>query len=242
MKIINAVWEQRNLGVDAAEIQFEMNDRIEDIADSFENVAAAYLVAKIPGGRGDLCEFVQDHEYRYIEDLIQVEHDLHEPVRTPLHQRLYNATSYRKMTEEDIDILQREVMAGMFDSDRISQDYVFGKDVAAKRYCNWIHDLIEQGATPYVILYKEESTGFVILKTADGVYYESVLGGGYRRYRNTGLGLIQKEQEIVRRAGGKRVTTHVSSNNPAQLRALMINGYVPMGIDHIFVKHQEEYR
>ena len=75
--------------------------------------------------------------------------------------------------------------------------------------------------------------------TKDGRLYNSVLGGGYVKYRNTGLGIVQKEQEIVKKLGGKRLETLVSSNNPGQLRALEINGYRTKNINHIFVKHNE---
>lgn len=237
MKVVNAVWEKRNLEMETYEIQFDESDRIEELAEEFEGIVASYLVAKVPSERSDISEYVQNRGYHYIEDLIRVEHDLHELVRNPLHQRLYDATSFRKMTDEDIQVLQAEIQAGMFDSDRISQDSAFGKEIAAKRYGNWTKDLIRQGAIPYVILYKEDPAGFIILKPQDNKTYESVLGGGYQKYRGTGLGIVQKEQEIVRSLGGKSVVTHVSSNNPGQLKALIVNGYVPTGIEHVFVKH-----
>lgn len=237
MKVVNAVWEKQNLGIDTYEIRFDKKDRIEDIAKEFTCISAGYLVAKVPGERTDLSEYVQNRGYYYVEDMISMEHDLHEQIRSPLHQRLYDATSYRRMTEEDINILQTEIQAGMFDSDRISQDKAFGKELSAVRYWNWTKDLLKQGAVPYVILYKDDPAGFIILQTEDGKCYQSVLGGGYRKYRMTGLGIVQKEQEIVKKSGGRSVSTHVSTNNISQLKALVMNGYVPVDIEHVFVKH-----
>lgn len=237
MKVIDAVWEKRNLGIDTYEIQFDKKDTMADIAKEFDSILSSYIVVKIPSERVDLSEYVQNKGYHYIEDLIRVEHDLHEQVRIPLHQRLYDATSYREMTEDDISFLHKEIQSGMFDSDRISQDSMFGKKMAAKRYWNWTRDLLMQGAVPYVILYKEDPAGFIILQTVDGKRYQSVLGGGYQKYRKTGLGSVQKEQEIVKKLGGDNVTTHVSSNNLSQLKALIMNGYVPTEIEHVFVKH-----
>lgn len=237
MKVVNAVWEKRNLGTDTYEITFDKKDRIDEIAGEFENVSASYMVVKVPAERSDLSIYVQENGYHYIEDMILVEHDLHETVRNPLHQRLYDTTSYRKMTGDDIAVLKKEIQEGMFDSDRISKDAVFGKEKSAFRYQNWMNDLLRRGAIPYVILYKEDPAGFIILQTEDGACYESVLGGGYQKYRMTGLGIVQKEQEIVKKLGGKKVVTHVSSNNVSQLKALVMNGYVPVHIEHIFVKH-----
>lgn len=237
MKVVNAVWEKRNLGVDTYEITFDKKDRIEEIAEEFEHISATYMVVKVPSERSDLGIYVQKKGYYYMEDLILVEHDLHETMRNPLHQRLYDAMSYKKMTEEDIHVLEKEIQDGMFDSDRISQDNLFGKEMSAVRYRNWTRDLLMQGALPYVILYKQEPAGFIILQTRDGICYESVLGGGYQKYRMTGLGIVQKEQEIVKKLGGKKVVTHVSSNNVSQLKALAMNGYVPANVEHIFIKH-----
>lgn len=237
MQVVNAIWEKRNLGIDVYEVQFENNDIICDVDEKVCSIIADYVVIKVPSERSDISEYVQCKGYHYIEDLIHVEHDLHEIKRNMLHQRLYDATSFRKMTEEDIETLRTEIQAGMFDTDRISRDAAFGKEISAKRYINWIDDMLQHDAKPYVILYKEDPAGFIILQTKDGIEYQSVLGGGYRKYRNSGLGIVEKEQEIVKSLGGKKVSTSVSSNNPSQLKALIINGYVPVGIEHVFVKH-----
>ena len=225
------------MGVDTIEIRFDKTDILDNIQADFEGIVAQYVVAKVPSEKNEIVEYVQNRDFRYIEDLITVEHDLHEVNRDSLHQRLYDATGYRKMTEEDIEFMQMEIRMGMFSTDRISQDKAFSADISAIRYFNWTDDLLKQGATPYVVLYKGEPAGFIILQTKDGISYVSVLGGGYRKFRKSGLGIIQKEQEIVKKLGGKRVETTVSSNNVSQLKALIINGYIPKSVEHVFVKH-----
>lgn len=124
-------------------------------------------------------------------------------------------------------------------TDRISQDTNFGKEKAAERYVNWVEDMLSKGALPYVMVYKEEAVGFIILQSKDKNTYTSVLGGGYKKFRSSGLGVVQKEQEIVKMLGGKRVITHVSTNNPSQLRALILNGYLLKDVQHVFVKHKK---
>lgn len=237
MKIIEAYWEKRNLGVDTYEIQFDVTDVIENVARDFEVIKGEYIVAKVPSDRDDISKYVQKNGFLYMEDLIFVEHDLHDVQRNMLHQRLYDATSYREMSEDDVKQLKEEIHDGMFDVDRISKDDGFGKEISARRYMNWVDDLLNKGARPYVILYKEAAIGFVILEEKQNGIYYSVLGGGYRKYRNSGLGVIQKEQEIVKEIGGKKVVTVVSSNNVSQLKALMLNGYIPNKVEHVFVKH-----
>ena len=57
------------------------------------------------------------------------------------------------------------------------------------------------------------------------------------KFRKTGLGIVVKEMEIVKSLGGKKVTTAVSTNNANQVKALIMNGYIPSKIDHVLIKH-----
>ena len=237
MKKINADWEQKNLGVKTIEVIIEKDDCPEYVQQQLSEIDGDYVVVKLSSDINGMINIIQNCGYKYIEDLIHVEHDLREVARSRVLQRLYDETTYRRMNDDDIDQLFDEVDDGMFDSDRISNDPLFGKDFASRRYSNWLRDLLIKGALFYVIRYRNNSTGFVVLETADGINYHSVLGGGYRKYRSSGMGIIQKEQEITRSLGGRRVCTCVSSNNVKQLKALIVNGYVPYSIDHIFIKH-----
>lgn len=53
------------------------------------------------------------------------------------------------------------------------------------------------------------------------------------------MGTVLKEMEYVKNLGGKKVYTSVSSNNIRQLRNLIINGYIPTGVDHVFVRYKD---
>lgn len=237
MKIIDAVWEKKNLGVTAAEILIEGGDNIKEIMSALTDIDKQYVVCKVISGFNEATSVVQDLGYKYIEDQIEVEHDLHEIKRNRIMQRLYDSLDYSVMNKDDLDELFQEINIGMFDSDRISLDSYFSKEKAKQRYINWIDDLIKKGSKPYIMRYNGESAGFIMLTTDDGITYKSVLGGGYEKFRKTGLGIVQKEQEIVKELGGKKVVTSVSSNNVGQFKALIVNGYVPVKIEQVFVKH-----
>ena len=237
MRIVNAVWEKKNLGVNAYELSIETGDNIDEVKQQIENIDGDYIVIKVPSDLSEFNSIVQELGFLYIEDLIHVEHDLKEVERNRIIQRLYDETTYREMNDEDFEQLITEIKDGMFDSDRISNDPHFGKEKAANRYINWSKDLRNKGARFYAIRYREDSTGFVVLDTKDQITYSSILGGGYQKYRKSGIGIIQKEQEITKALGGKRVVTTVSSNNVGQFKALIMNGYKPYSIEHVFVKH-----
>ncbi len=237
MIITNAVWEKRNLGVTTTEITIEIKDDPDYVNLQLSNIDSEYSVIKIPSGNCSFLEMVQKNGYVFIEDMIHVEHDLHEIEMSPVLRRLYAKTSYREMTNSDFDQLYTEIEKGMFENDRISNDSFFEKGASSKRYINWTNDLRNIGALFYAITYVDNSIGFVVLKKENENTYYSVLGGGYEKYRKSGLGIIQKEPEITRLLGGKRLITSVSSNNVNQLRALIINGYRPYNIEHVFIKH-----
>lgn len=238
MKIIDAVWEERNLGVTSAEIIIEKDDTPEYVSEQLAGISSGYSVVKVPSGMSHLLKTVQENGYVFIEDMIHVEHDLREVEMSRVLKRLYESTSYRSMTDSDFEQLRTEIEKGMFDNDRISNDSCFPSGTSAKRYLNWTNDLRARGALFYVITYGSENVGFVVLDKKDEKTYYSVLGGGYEKFRRSGTGIIQKEPEITRKLGGKRLVTSVSSNNVGQLKALIMNGYRPYAIDHVLVKHR----
>lgn len=237
MRIIDAKWEETNIGVTTAEIVIDMNDTVEEIKKAISEIDKQYMVCKVLSGRSDVTLLLQDMGFKYIEDQIEFEHDLHEVERSRILQRLYDSLPYKLMDEADIRFLFDEIDKGMFDSDRISLDPFFTKAQSANRYKNWISSMVERGAYPYVMSYKGEPAGFVILTTDDGVTYHSVLGGGYEKFRGTGLGIVNREMEMTKKLGGKKLLTSVSSNNANQLKVLVSNGYVPRKVEHVFIKH-----
>lgn len=237
MKIIDAIWEKENLGVTSKEVLVDLNDTVDDVRAGLATLSDQYIVVKIPASRFDVANLVQNMGYRFVEEMIEVEHDLHEVKRNRILQRLYDSLDYREMNVSDVEMLYSEIDKGLFSSDRISNDPHFSPELSARRYKNWIRSMLNDGAIPYVMSYKGEPAGFIVLTTKDRVVYHSVLGGGYEKFRKTGLGMVQKEQEIVKLLGGKLLMTKVSSNNVNQFRALLANGFTVNKINHVFVKH-----
>ena len=238
MRIIDAVWEEKNIGVKTIEVVIEMEDEIDEVKKTIYSLQCDYICCKVSSYRSDVSVMLQKKGFMYIEDQIELEHDLHEVERPRVLQRLYDSLPYKLMDEDDVKLLFEEIDKGMFDTDRISLDPRFSKELAANRYKNWISSMIENGAHCYLMSYKGQPAGFVIITDEDGETYHSVLGGGYEKFRKSGLGIVLKEMEMVRNLGGKRVVTSVSSNNANQLKVLVSNGYVPRKVEHVFVLHK----
>lgn len=237
MKIVDAFWEKKNLGVDTLEVTFEHNDSIEDTEQLLKSIKAEYIVLKIPTDLTDLILVVQNNGYRYIEDMIHFVNYLPNIQMTPLERRLFDSIKTEKMTDTDMEFLYTEIKNGLFDSDRIYLDPFFNQEVAQTRYINWIKDEKMRGTEFLKNTYKQNTIGFFALKEIDCGHYASFIGGVYKEYRTLSMGTYAKLQDEVKKRGGKKISTSVSTNNITQIRALSTKGYIPEAITHTFIKH-----
>ncbi len=240
MIVVNAVWEKRNLGVDTVEITLEQQDAIDDVRQKLSQIEGQYIVLKIPSYRPDLLQIAYDEKFQYIEDAVYVVSYLQETTRNRVMQRLYDAVTVETMDELDMEQLYQEIKNGIFDSDRIYLDPCFTHEAAKTRYINWVKDEYARGTEFLKYVYKNETIGFFALREIEAGHYTSFLGGIYGKYRVGGIGSIVKVPEEVRKRGGKKVSTSVSTNNVIQLKSLAMNGYIPESISHTFIKHIKE--
>lgn len=93
-----------------------------------------YIALKVPSSRTDLTWMVSELSYCFVEDMMFFEHDLHEIKRTPLQQRLYDAVEVSEMEDKDFGLLFKEIDAGSFSFDRISNDPYFSKRHQSKDF------------------------------------------------------------------------------------------------------------
>ncbi|MCI8482856.1 MAG: hypothetical protein HFH41_00785 [Lachnospiraceae bacterium] len=237
MKITEAVWEKRNLGVDTIEVTFENKDGLDEIEKQIEILDKEYVVLRIPSDRPDILWFMEKCNYRYVEDIVELVSYLRPVSQSSVQKRVYDSIAVEQMNVQDIEALLCEVKQGMFATDRISLDDFFKPEQAKQRYANWIQDEMA-GKTEFLkYTYKGNTIAFFTLKELEEGYYDVPLGGFYKQYRNSGMGAIVKVPEEVKKRGGKKVRTNVSTNNLPQIRNLIINGYIPESISHIFIKH-----
>ena len=154
MKIVNAVWEKRNLGVDTVEITFEKKDSEKEVEDFLDKLESEYIVLKVPTDLSYLLPIIQNKGYRYIEDMVGMSNYLQDVCRNSVEERIYNAVSVEIMNDMDMDILYKEIRKGIFDSDRVYLDPFFNHILAQTRYINWIKDEKEIGTDFLKYVYK----------------------------------------------------------------------------------------
>ena len=237
MKVIDAVWEKRNLEVSTCVIVIEECDDVEDVIPILEAIQTEYFVIKLPSSKIEFLFPLQKIGFLYVEDMVKLVSNLSEIKLNPVQQRLYDVITTQEMTDDDIEQLKQEIKKGLFNSDRVFIDPAFSEEQASRRYINWVTDEYRQGTSFIKYVHKDRTIGFFALRELGCGRYTSFLGGIYPEYRKGGIGSIVKVPEYVRYLNGKTVETSVSTNNPAQIRNLISWGYVPEGITHTFIKH-----
>jgi len=242
VKIIDAFWEKRNLGVDTKEIILSNSDSLLDIEGFLNSLSSEkqYLVAKIPIGKPDFIKLLTDNGFYFVESLIEISLRVADFQLPKSLQKIDEMIIYRKLTsKEDFEKLEIEMKKGIFLTDRIALDSNFGIDISALRYVNWLQDEVQRGGEVFEVLYKEKPVGFFALKDLSNGKYDVFLGGLYKNESAMGLGFSILSKEIIelQKRQAKLYVTHISSNNLAIIRLFVNLGFSPVNIVYVMTKY-----
>ena len=241
MKIADAAWERRNLGVTCFEVAIEATDTAAEVKNSLAQLETQYLVVKVPAGCSDLMFYLSAMGCSFIEASIHITRKVADLELSGVQKRLADSVSYAPMRETDMQVLWDEIRKGMHVTDRISLDPYFTKEQAANRYIGWIQDEIARGADVYKLIYKSGSIGYFTMKDlGDGVYYP-FLAGMYQSHRNSGLGfnIAYKSMCEIAGRGGTSVSTHISTNNGNAVRLHASMGFRFDEVTYVYIKHYD---
>jgi hypothetical protein len=239
MKIIDAIWEQRNLGVTCVEATIEPADTLAGIRQRLAETAAQYTVVKLPAGRADAMLWLSELGYAFIEASIHVSWKVAALELSGIQRRMADSTDHALMDDADKQALWSELRKGIHDTDRVSVDPRFGKERAAERYVGWIQDEIERGTDVYKLTHKGQAIGYFTMKhLGDGVYYP-FLGGMYESHQSSGLGFLVAYKPMceVAARGGRAISTHISTNNERAIRMHVSLGFSFGQVTYVYVKH-----
>lgn len=240
MKTISAFWEKLNLGVEAMEFVIENNDT-EVVAHEILKSEAQYNVVKLPAGKPKLTLFLQDNGYRFIECMLNFTHDLSEEKIEAAKSLNSPCITHMPMTESDFCGLFIELENGLFNTDRIYNDPHFAAGTSAIRYMNWIDDERKKGSVVYKLILQEVIIGFFALKKMENNLFDPFLLGLYHDYKGRGLGrslaFNAMSECVAQRASG--ISTHISSNNPANIKVYKSLGYDVKHLEYVLIKHNE---
>jgi hypothetical protein len=239
LKIVDATWEKRNLGVTCVEATVEPADTIAGIRRGLVEVAAQYVVVKVPAGRADAMFCLPEMGYAFIEASINVSWKV-VPLELPgIQKRMADGTGHVLMDDADKQVLWSELRKGIHDTDRVALDPHFGKERAGERYVGWIQDEIARGTDVYKLTYKGQAIGYFTMKhLGDGVYYP-FLGGMYESHRSSGMGFLVAYKPMceVAARGGRSISTYISTNNEPAIRMHVSLGFSFGQVTYVYVKH-----
>lgn len=247
MRIIDAFWEKRNLGVTCYELEMELSDSMDFVKNKLSVLEnRQYMVAKIPSSRYDLMQLFQSMGYSFVEVSINLEYNFKKvnyklPLLPKGVQKLCERCTYAEMNEVDIQQMKNEIAKNIFHTDRIYIDPEFTHEQAAKRYNLWIDDLIQQGNIPYKVSFDSNIVGFFINKEMAKNFYNMILGGVYTDYLGTGVGfpVIYAAFMLFLHNKIEKIVANVSSNNPGILKIYTTLGADIKKMSYVFVKHSK---
>lgn len=241
MKIIDAVWEKRNLGVSCVEIEIEKNDNAKSVIEEIRKRTERYQVIKNCIGRTDISIAVQNEGFYYIETLFETGRKLNgRPEPPEICKPFVKNIDYHIATDSEEQHVLEEINRGdIFSTDRIALDPEFSRQLAGRRYALWMKDVLSDNRAYMVISsYKGENIGFNIY-VDKGSYYDMLLGGLFYDWLESGLGFVNSYSGIMSayEQGARRLKSHVSSNNFTMLKLHLLFGLHIHSMTSNYIKH-----
>ncbi|GAB7140531.1 hypothetical protein RsTz2092_04800 [Deferribacterales bacterium RsTz2092] len=227
MNIVNAIWEERNLGLKTLEITINTSDMansklVNDLRLAIEDAKAQYVIVRLPAGSPRTIHELQDADFYYMETQLEY-HKMLTGYQTPVNYTKLASTANIKTYHKDKaswQLVISKIEDGMFMADRVYLDPKIDYKLATKRYRNWIMDLFEQeDTTLYTVDVNGSEVGFGVLQLA-GAKATCSLHGVYKPYQGRGYGalLLDTPLKIAVNDGATEWQSRVSSNNVIMTR------------------------
>ena len=242
MKIIDAYWEENNLGLKSYEIILTQDDDINEFLLKEKQLradGAGYIVAKVPVNVGTFLFELPKAGYIFMEASFDLSLRKQNYVCPNYVERFDRNMSVKEIASpSDADRIYTEISKNIFDNDRIALDKALGKKIANTRYINWIKSLVAKGEPIYEVYSGDKPIGFFILEHMDKDKVRGILTGLYTDYAASGYGalIMKKLYDTVWAAGYKMYYAKVVSNNIKAIRANLLFGSVLDNISYHYVK------
>jgi hypothetical protein len=243
MEIVDAHWDERNLGLKTFEIILSDTDSLADFLREEERLirekGARYLVLKTQANKPELLFGLPQANYQFVETAFRLILRKADYKCPPFITRLDRNVEVRATTDlADLQRIYGEISAGMFNTDRVAIDPRFSKELAARRYVGWIDSLVKQGTPIHEVLVQGKPVGFFLLKRIDADLAQGILTGLYEQYAPAGYGVLimKKLNDAVWDAGYRTYLAQVSSNNGKALRTNLMFGSEIESFTYTYVK------
>lgn len=243
MRTTHATWELENIGADAWEITLDASDTPEALEAEERRIAALgaqYIVVKTPVNCSRLLFGLPKLGYAFVEMVfhVMIRRDAyHMPDVIARFDRGLKVTEIREADgRERVYALIRR---GIFVSDRVSIDPVFGVSKGGNRYANWLKSMLEKGGFLYEVSSGEKPIGFFVICRKDADTVDPVLMGMYDEGNDRGMGALlhKKTLDTCFTHDCKRLTSTIVSNNAKVLHVYVNAGATITDTLYTYVKH-----
>ena len=241
MTIVDCFWELNNLGKKTVEITIGTETDFDpqmfsDIIKDYE-----YAVVKVPMNMPIFNLGLSRMGFVCIETQMNVATEKKDFDFSRV-AHLYNDTSYEVVKDNDnLYSVISQIQPGMFSTDRITIDPLFGENVGCQRYINWIKtEFLHKKSQLVKVIHQDEHVGFMLLRfTRDSV--DLLLNGLYKFYQGKGMGLLTPASPMMyvkkNNIQIKKETTSISSNNIPVVKLYNKLNFQIINQTYVFVKH-----
>ena len=218
MKVTDAKWELKNLGLRVCELEFAADEVIPAGGVIPGTEAFDYIVAKVPAGNTRAAHRLEEIGYRYLENQLELMIDVDQSGERGDKLRLrFKAYSCRRVSsDKELGIIIKNTADGLFDKDRFSVDPLIDPGLPSKRIANWTETIcMDRGSMVYAIYAGEHMAGYFILTAINASHAYVNMAGIFRKYQGRGLSFLLIDN-ILARAGEEGFTAvkaAVSVNN-----------------------------
>ena len=241
MKVINCFWEQKNIGKNTVEVLIEETDRYNKTLMAQVTHDYEYAVIKVPMNMPEFNIGLCDMGFACMESQMNMGISL-KTFDFSKVSHLYDDTVYEIVdSQESFRSVGSHITPGMFSTDRITIDPIFGEAIGCQRYINWITEEYNSKRSQLIkILYKNEHIGFMLVRIKDETIH-LLLNGLYKPYQGKGLGILTPASPMMYAKKTflsiVKEETSISSNNVPVVKLYNRLGFQILQQSYVFIKH-----
>ena len=217
MKVTDAKWELKNLGLRVCELEFAADEVIPAGGVIPGTEAFDYIVAKVPAGNTRAAHRLEEIGYRYLENQVNISFSAKHLLRIDNDWiRKFESVECREISsDKEYREIVKRTRQGLFERDRFSIDPLIDKSLPDNRIANWIEDLMGRDNCSFFSIGRgPDPAGYFILENRGRSVYIT-MAGVFREYQGKGYSflLLYHILRVCAERGSDRITASVSINN-----------------------------
>lgn len=217
MKVVNALWEFPNLGLRTVEITLDKGDPLPSMSTTS---GFQHVVVKVPITELATIHALEADGFHLAESQFTVSRATQGRLCDDVTERFAKQVKTSSANDDPAkQAIFAAIRGGLFNSDRIYLDPKLGPELSAKRYENWVSQMMAapNNVRVHVLRLTKNGipVGFTSLRAEDEHAAQIVLAGIFSEYHDRGFGaaMIYWSLQIARELGKGIARTSISASN-----------------------------